>query len=182
MAANAPRVGLLFSDDWLDPSAVERCLRHDADIVSTNMTIYDATGTSRLALRKLRSNATYDTLTSLHERARYLGHFLLFRKDAVLSIGGVDEMIGNTGADDFDLIWSLLEVGASATIVEEELYCFRDHDGERLTLRPYAEQMRDLKKILDKHGLVGADREQVIARHAPWFGKTLQEVVAVGKR
>src|ERR1017187_6280446 len=31
-AASADRVGLLFSDDWLDQRAVELCLRHDADI------------------------------------------------------------------------------------------------------------------------------------------------------
>jgi glycosyltransferase involved in cell wall biosynthesis len=180
-AAEATRVGLLLSDDWLDARAVERCLTHDADIVSTDMAIYDEAGTRRLGLRKPRSKAAYDQLQNLQDRAVYLGHFLLFRRDRLLSIGGVDETIGNVGPDDFDLIWSLLEVGASAAIVEEMLYCYRDHPGERLTLRPKADQLRDLEKILDKHGVFGAERERSIACHARWFGRTLQDVVASGK-
>ena len=36
-AAPAARVGFLLSDDWLDPDAVEQCLGHDADIVSTGL-------------------------------------------------------------------------------------------------------------------------------------------------
>jgi glycosyltransferase involved in cell wall biosynthesis len=180
-AAEAPRVGLLLSDDWLDASAVERCLTREADIVSTNMAIYEETGTQRLPLRTPRSQAGYDRLSDLQERAIYLSHFLLFRRDRLLSIGGVDETIGNVGPDDFDMIWSLLEVGASAAIVEEALYCYRDHTGERLTLRPSDDQVRDLEKVLDKHGVVGAERERSIARHSRWFGRTLQEVVASRK-
>jgi hypothetical protein len=47
-AAHAPRVSLLFSDDWLDHRAVERCLAHDADIVSSDMAVFDETGTREL--------------------------------------------------------------------------------------------------------------------------------------
>jgi glycosyltransferase involved in cell wall biosynthesis len=177
-AAQALRVGLLFSDDWLDVRAVERCLAHDADIVSSDMAIYDETGTLELSLRKPRTQAVYNLIRSLEDRAIYLGHFLLFRRDLLLSIGGVDETIGNVGPDDFDMIWSLLEGDASAFIVEEKLYCCRDHSGPRLTLRPKEEQVRDLGKILDKHGVFGAKRERWIALHSRWFGRTLQEVVA----
>jgi glycosyltransferase involved in cell wall biosynthesis len=181
-AASAPRVGFLLSDDWLHERVVERCLTVDADIVSTDMAIYDEAGSNRLGLRKPRSQAAYDRLRTLHDRACYLGHFLLFRRGPVMAIGGVDETIGNVGPDDFDLIWSLLEVGASAAIVEEALYCYRDHPGERLTLRPKADQVRDLEKIFDKHGIFGAERESLIMRHARWFGRTLQQVVASEER
>ena len=180
-AAETSRVGLLLSDDWLHAWAVERCLAYDADIVSTDMAIYDEAGTHELALRKPRSKAAYDQLQSLEDRASYLEHFLMFRRDLLLSIGGVDETIGNVGPDDFDMIWSLLEVGASAAIVEEKLYCYRDHPGVRLTLRPKEDQVRDLEKILDKHGVFGAERERSITRHARWYGRTLQEVVASSK-
>jgi hypothetical protein len=163
-AAQAPRVGLLLSDDWLNERAVERCLAADADIVSASMAIYDATGSKRLDLREPRSQAAYDRLESLHDRACYLGHFLLFRRDRLLSVGGVDETIGNVGPDDFDLIWSLLEVGASAAVVEEELYCYRDHPGERLTLRPKADQMSDIGKIFDKHRVFGEEDDRAKAR------------------
>ena len=177
-AARTPRVGLLFSDDWLDARAVEHCLAHDADIVSSDMAIYDETGTLELALRKPRTRAVYNQIRSLADRANYLGHFLLFRRDLLLSIGGVDETIGNVGPDDFDMIWTLLEADASIIIVEKKLYCCRDHSGARLTLRPNEEQVRDLEKILDKHGVFGAKRERWIALHSRWFGRTLQEVVA----
>ena len=177
-AAQAPRVSLLFSDDWLDVRAVERCLAQDADIVSSDMAFYDETGMLELALSKPKTGAAYNQLGSLGDRAAYLGHFLLFRRDVLLSIGGVDETIGNVGPDDFDMIWSLLEADASVIIVEEKLYCCRDHSGVRLTLRPKEDQVRDLEKILDKHGVLGAEREHSIAVHSRWFGRTLQEVVA----
>ena len=60
----------------------------------------------------------------------------------------------------------VINAGATADIVEERLYCYRDHSGIRLTLRPKEDQIRDLEKILDKHGVFGADRERSIERHA----------------
>ena len=177
-AADTTRIGLLFSDDWLDARAVERCLAHDAHIVASDMAIYEETGTRELPLSRPRTWAAYNQLSTLEERASYLKHFLLFRRDMLLAIGGVDETIGNVGPDDFDMIWSLLEVGASVFIVEEKLYCCRDHSGVRLTLRPKEDQIRDLEKILDKHGVFGAERERSITLHAKWYGRTLQEVVA----
>jgi hypothetical protein len=142
------------------------------------MAIYDETGMIELALRTPRTAAGYSQLRSLRDRATYLGHFLMFRRNTLLSIGGVDETIGNVGPDDFDMIWSLLETDASVMIVEEKLYCCRDHSGVRLTVRPKEDQVRDLEKILDKHGVFGAERENWIALHSRWFGRTLQEVVA----
>ena len=177
-AAQAPRVSLLFSDDWLDARAVERCLAYDADIVSSDMAVFDESGTRELSLSKPKTQAAYHELRSLEERASYIGHFLLLRRDKVLSIGGVDEKIGNVGPDDFDMIWTLLEADASVIVVEDKLYCCRDHTGVRLTLRSKADQVRDLEKILDKHGVFGADRDRSLRLHARWFGRTLQEVVA----
>src|SRR5262245_25311672 len=43
-AAACGRVGLLLSDDWLDPGAVEECLKYSADIVSAGHTAFDTDG------------------------------------------------------------------------------------------------------------------------------------------
>jgi glycosyltransferase involved in cell wall biosynthesis len=181
-AAAAERVALLLSDDWLTPRAVEACLGHEADIVSAGMGIYDAGGNERFAFSRLRTMTHYEKLESMHDRASYLGHFYLLRREAVLDVGGVDENIGNVGPDDLDLMWSMLELGATVSIVEEEVYGCRDHDGVRLTLRPKQEQITDLNKIFDKHGVVGNERERLSEAHARWYGRTLWDTVNADRR
>ena len=167
--ASAERVGFLLSDDWLDEDAVARCLEHSTDIVSTGLTIYDADGATRLGHR-IRSMAEYVDLPTLELKAAYLKHFLLFRKQKLDEVGGVDEAVGDVGPDDFDLPWTLLERGASAYCLARPAYNYRDHFGQRLSLRAPADQVRDLAKILDKHRVTGAERESAIARHSRWYG------------
>jgi len=87
-----------------------------------------------------------------------------------MDVGGVDEQVGLTGPDDFDMIWTLLERGASVSIVGEQLYNYRDHSGERLTLRGAQAQIDDLQKILDKHGVHGEERAQILAWHSVAYG------------
>ena len=175
--ATTERIGFLLADDWLDETAVEKCLPHPTDIVSTSLTNYAADGKTLLGITKRRNLAEFAQLESLQEKASYLSHFFLFRKSALLAVGGVDETIGSTGADDYDLIWSLLEIGATVSVLEDVLYLRRDHTGERLTLRSKEEQIEDLKKIFDKHGVHGAERERLIESHAAWFGRPVHEVV-----
>jgi hypothetical protein len=158
----------------LEPTTVEECLSHDADIVSTDKTRIDADGAPLRIPREPRTARAYDRLVRNVDKADFLTHFFLFKKAALLSVGGVDEQVGLTGADDFDLIWSLLDAGATVALVDKKLYVSRDHAGERLTLRDPALQVRDLEKILDKHGVTGSEREILIEDHAHWFGKTLQ--------
>jgi glycosyltransferase involved in cell wall biosynthesis len=89
-AAAASRVGLLLSDDWLDPRAVEACLASDADIVSTGLRGYAADG-----VRVLNNICRVPTMEEFYRQptrerqASYLKHFLLFRRRAVLDAGGV---------------------------------------------------------------------------------------------
>ena len=179
-AARAERVGLLLSDDWLDPRAVEACLSIPADIVSTGQVRWAADGRTELvALRRPVLRRRYDELPTLEARARYLTHFFLLRRDTVLAAGGADETLGDSpGIDDYDLIWTLLEHGASVGIVEEFLYHYRDHDRERLTLRPRAEMLATAARMLDKHGLTGAERERILALRAEWFGRPMHVVQA----
>jgi hypothetical protein len=109
------------------------------------------------------------------DRATFLSHFFLIRKAALERTGGVDEKIGNTpGVDDFDLIWCMLEHGASVGIVAESLYHYRDHDDLRLTRRDRAEMLATFERILDKHSLSGRERRRILAIHSPWFGSSMQ--------
>ena len=176
-ASRTQRVGFLLADDWLESDAVEACLAHDADIVSTGLRVWADDGRREFAsLHRRPTQAAYDALATLELKAAYLEHFFLFRREALMAIGGVDETIGSTGADDFDLIWTLLEHGASVTVISDLLYNYRDHDGERLTLRPPDLQRRDLARILDKHGVRGPVRERMLREHAVWFGAPVHVV------
>jgi GT2 family glycosyltransferase len=176
-ASTTPRVGLLMSDDWLLPSAVAECLPLSADIVSTGLTAYMGDGRTRLdAISRTPSQAEFERRSSLEHKASYLEHFFLFRRRALLAVGGADETIGLTGCDDYDLIWSMLERGATVTVLPRRLYNYRDHDQTRLTLRPREAQRSDLARILDKHGVVGAERARILSEHAVWFGEPVHVV------
>jgi hypothetical protein len=78
--------------------------------------------------------------------------------------------------DDFDMIWCLLERGASACVVEQPLYNYRDHAGERLTTRRLEDMHATFRRILDKHGVQGSRREALIREHAMWWGKPIWSV------
>lgn len=173
-AAAAERIGFLLSDDWLDRTAVEDCLPPSSDIVSTGMRTYDADGTTEFEnLTRVPTCEAFERLPTLEAKASYLRYFFLFRKETLDAVGGVDESIGLTGADDYDLIWTLLEWGASVSIVEMRLYNCRDHTGQRLTLRAREAQIKDLQKILDKHGVSGQARERLIQAKSKWYGEPM---------
>jgi hypothetical protein len=176
--ARASRIGLLFSDDWLEPTAVEDCVGLDADVVSSGHTDFAADGTRLSRLSRTPLRAVYERLPDLEAKATYLTHFFLLDKSAVEAAGGLDESLGDApGIDDYDLIWTLLERGASVALTERPLYNYRVHDGERLTHRDGGEQLRVLERILDKHGLRGAARARAIEAHARWFGRPEDVVV-----
>ncbi len=167
--ARTERVGLLLSDDWLSAHAIERCLIEDADIISTGHIGYKANGQDILWRRQLRYE-DFEALTTLEARASYLTHFFLFRRATVLAVGGVDTQIGHVGPDDYDLPWTLLEQGASVALVDEPMYHYRDHYHTRLTLRPQEEQIRDLRRLLAKHGVKGKQQDRLVEQKARWYG------------
>jgi glycosyltransferase involved in cell wall biosynthesis len=177
-SASCDRIGLLLSDDWLKPDAVERCLEHGEDIVSTGMTCFAANGVDEYAsLSWDHDRAVYERLPTLESKACYLSHFFLFQAARIREAGGLDETIGDApGIDDYDFVWTLLEHRASVAVVERRLYCYRDHDGQRLTLGDPVEQVRNLIRILDKHGLQGVEREAVLRSHSVWYGKAMHRV------
>ena len=173
------RVGFLLSDDWLMPTAVERCLNHNTTIVSTSLLSFAADGKTPISeAHSLLSRSIYDQLQTLERKANYLSHFFLIDRDAILDIGGVDETIGDApGIDDYDLIWTLLEQGATVSIVKDPQYCYRDHHLERLTLRARSDQVCTLLKIFDKHGVHEPDRSILLDAHSVWFGKPVHVVL-----
>jgi glycosyltransferase involved in cell wall biosynthesis len=170
--AAGPRVGLLLSDDWLEPDAIAECLAIDADIVSTGAMRYTAAGEPMPHLRRALSRAAYANRRTLEEKASYLTHFFLFRRTRLAEVGGLDESLGDApGIDDYDLIWTLLEHGASVGLTTRPLYNFTVHAGERLTMRSADAQLATLERIFDKHGFTGPVRERRLFEHARWFGR-----------
>src|SRR5580698_2199396 len=114
---------------------------------------------------------------TLERKARYLQHFFLFRKTKLNEVGGADESLGDfPGIDDFDMIWVLLEHGATVAIVERQLYNYRDHSGDRLTLRSREEATAVLGRILDKHAVIDPERAKVLREHSIWYGRPLHVV------
>ncbi len=176
-AASAPRVGLLMSDDWLDPRAVELCLPHEADVVSSGNRVWDGAG--RTVFEEVSRTPRFQDFlqcATLERKARYLQHFFLFRKSKLQQIGGADESLGDfAGIDDFDMIWVLLEHGATVAIVEQQLYNYRDHDGDRLSLCHF-EAVAVLERILEKHAVVDPERAEIFREHSKWYGRQLHVV------
>lgn len=178
-AACTDRIGILLSDDWLQPETVAKCLKHSADIVSTAPATYHADGVTPVvgSTRKLRT-AEFLKLPTLQSKASYLTYFFLFQKDALERVGYVDETVGDfPGVDDYHLVWTLLEHGATVAIVEEHLYNIRDHDGERLTLADPAKAVQNLEKILHKHHVREPDFSRLVAGHRRWYGKPVYQVL-----
>jgi len=175
--ASADRIGMLMSDDWLDPRAVELCVAQNADIVSTGHTFFAADGVT--AFREIDWTPTwerYDSLQTLERKASYLKHFFLLRKSMLQEIGGADESLGNfPGIDDYDMIWTMLEHRATVALVAESLYNIRDHRSERLTLKNPQESIRGLERILRKHGIGDDEAPGIVQRHSRWYGIPVNE-------
>jgi glycosyltransferase involved in cell wall biosynthesis len=169
--ATTSRVGFLLSDDWLDPDAVTATLAVDADIVSTGARRFTEDGTPIPHMRRALSPDEYARRESLERRASYLTHFFLFRKRCLEDAGGLDESLGDApGIDDYDLIWTLLERGATVGLTDRPYYNVRIHAGDRLTMRPREEQLQTLEWELIVIDNVGdAARDTWWRRRRPGF-------------
>lgn len=176
--ATCDRVGFLLSDDWLEPTAISECLRHDADVVCTGLTVWldDGERCTRALCQRLTEDR-FAQLPDVERKANYLSHFFLFRKAAVREVGGLDETLGDSpGIDDYDLIWTLLEAGSTVAIVDQSLYNYRDHHGERLTLGKREEMSLTYLRILDKHQVPEPRRHQLLRQAQVWFGRPVTQV------
>ncbi|HTX35419.1 MAG TPA: glycosyltransferase, partial [Bryobacteraceae bacterium] len=153
-AASTGRIGFLAGGGWIDPDTVARCLSQSADIVSTGSAAHDATGNVCLEAGRVPSPAGYQACPTLSAKAGYLQPFFLVRRERLLEAGGFDETIGDLEIAGFDLVWTLLELGASVALVEAPLYHFRT-EGERRNLVSPA--------ILRKHRVTGEEAQELTA-------------------
>ena len=173
--SDSKRIGFLLSDDWLEPDAVEKCLEKDTDIVSTGMIYHDEFGL--IFLENRLDQKTFDLLPDFEQKAAYLKHFYMFKKSKLKEVGGLDESLATTGVDDYDLIWTLLENGATTTLLSSPLYHYRDHDEERLTLQSRNVQIENLLQIFAKHGLSEERKEQLVTEKSIWLGQTVKQAL-----
>jgi GT2 family glycosyltransferase len=173
--ATADRVGLVLSDDWIDRTTVAECLVNSTDIVSTGTVSHFTNdritnGRTNEPVCRTLSMSKFQACETLELKASYLTHFFLFRKQTVLNVGGLDETIGNfPGIDDLDLIWTLLERGATVSVLGKPMYHAREHDGERLTLQDPKRKIENLQKILRKHMVDKQEEIDIIRRHVGWY-------------
>lgn len=64
------RIGLLFSDDWLDPEAIAECLLRETDIVSTGTVVYFPNGSINGRACRTPSILEFNSCDSLEKKAR----------------------------------------------------------------------------------------------------------------
>jgi glycosyltransferase involved in cell wall biosynthesis len=155
-AAETEFVAPLLGDDLFTPDAVEvlgDCLRAhpDVDFFHSGRYFIDADG------RRISSDYFPERPVTAEQFADRspVKHLLCWRARKGLACGGVDETLNNFGSDDYDFPWTMLEHGAIFRAIPKALYIVRDHrDGYRLTTHvPQSIQRRELRRILEKHGL-----------------------------
>lgn len=153
----------LLGDDLWAPNAVavlaSAIRAHpEADFFHSGRYHIDADG------RRLGSDYLPDRPVNAAEFARGspVKHLLCWRARTGLACGGVDESLNNHGSDDYDFPWMMFEHGAVFQAIPHVLYITRDHrEAYRLTTHvPRSVQVRELRRILEKHGVAPGLIEQ----------------------
>lgn len=157
--ATTPFTAILLSDDMWAPDAVDvlsdNIRRHpEVDFFHSSRIIVDERGKAISSVH--RSRDTFDVREFAVTSP--VKHLLCWRRALALSFGGMDESLNSVGPDDYDFPWTMAEHGARFLAIPEPLYMYRDHrDGERLTTHlPLSVHVRELKRILRKHGVAPA--------------------------
>ena len=164
--AVTPFVAILLSDDMWAPDTVEILssrigLHPDVDFFHSSRVIIDEHDQPISSIH--RSRETFDMKEFVATSP--VKHLLCWRRALALSFGGMDETLNNVGPDDYDFPWTMAEHGARFHAIPEALYLYRDHrDASRLTTHlPLSVHLREIKRILRKHG---ASRAEIEARLA----------------
>lgn len=160
-------VAILLSDDMWAPNAAEVLtsnirLHPDADFFHSSRVMIDEHDQPISTVHSSRESFELkDFLVSSPVK-----HLLCWRRDLALSFGGMDESLNNVGPDDYDFPWSMAEHGAQFHAIAEALYLYRDHrGGERLTTHlPLSVHLRELRRIMTKHGASRDEMEAKLAR------------------
>lgn len=176
-AAETSFMAVLLGDDLWAPDAVEvlgQAIRDNdgADFFYSGRRYIDGAG-QRLSSDYL---PTQPVTTESFSTGSPVKHLLCWRVSKGLACGGVDETLNNFASDDFDFPWTMLDHGAVFQPVHRVLYMCRDHrDGVRLTTHvPRSVQRRELRRILEKHGVPPAQaRRRVRADSGNYLRQSL---------
>ena len=165
--AETPFVAILLADDMWAENATEVLasqirLYPDADFFHSSRVIVDEDDRPISSVHS--SRATFELKDFLLSSP--VKHLLCWRRELALSFGGMDESLNNVGPDDYDFPWSMAEHGARFHAIAEALYLYRDHrGGERLTTHlPLSVHLRELRRIMTKHGASRDEMEAKLAR------------------
>ncbi len=165
--AETPFVAILLSDDMWAANATEVLTSHirlcpDHDFFHSARVMIDTR--DRPISTVYPSQATFELKDFLVSSP--VKHLLCWRRELALSFGGMDESLNNVGPDDYDFPWTMAEHGARFHAIPEALYLYRDHrDAERLTTHlPLSVHLREIRRILRKHGASRDETEKMLAR------------------
>jgi glycosyltransferase involved in cell wall biosynthesis len=165
--AETPFVAILLSDDLWTPDAVEVLSSHimrnaDHDFFHSSRVMIDEN--DRPISTVYHSRPTFELRDFLLSSP--VKHLLCWRRELALSFGGMDETLNNVGPDDYDFPWTMAEHGARFHAIPDALYLYRDHrDAERLTTHiPLSVHLREIRRILQKHGASPADMHAMLDR------------------
>lgn len=165
--AETPFVAILLADDMWAQNATEVLTSHirlhpDADFFHSSRVFIDEH--DQPISDVYRSREAIDIKEFLVRSP--VKHLLCWRRALALSFGGMDESLNNVGPDDYDFPWTMAEHGARFHAIAEALYLYRDHrDAERLTTHlPLSVHLRELRRILRKHGASRGEMKAMLAR------------------
>ena len=154
-ATDTDFVTVLFADDMWSRDAVEILTRHiqrypNVDLFHSGRVFIDEDGTRISGVYPPRKVFDLDDFPD----GSPVKHLLCWRREKALALGGIDESL-RLGSDDYDFPWRMAESGAAFMAIDEPLYLVRDHrECERLTTHlPLSVHKRDLRRILEKHGV-----------------------------
>lgn len=158
-------VAILFGDDMWAPEAVavlRRAIRShpEVEFFHSSRRVIGDSGEPLSSVHRSRPDVRLEHFGSPSP----VKHLLCWRRSKALSFGGMDESLDSVGPDDFDFPWSMAEEGAVFHAIPECLYIYRDHrSSERLTTHlPLNVHMREMRRIMHKHGMETAAIDSVI--------------------
>jgi glycosyltransferase involved in cell wall biosynthesis len=156
-------VTVLFADDMWSTDATRILTEQieaypDVDLFHSARVFIDESGNLISSVYPSRESFSLDDFA----HSSPVKHLLCWRRERGLAVGGVDESL-ELGADDYDFPWCLAEDGAVFKAISQPLYLVRDHrECERLTTHlPLSAHKRDLRRIMEKHGV---QRDQIERR------------------
>lgn len=174
--ARTPFVCTLHDDDLLTPVAVEALTRAivghpEVDYFHSARQHVDEHGVPLTGVIPPRDFELSDFVQGGPVKVLHA-----WRVSAALAIGGMDESLGLHGADDYDFSWRMAEAGFRFQALGECLYLIREHlAAPRLTTHvPLDVQVRELRRIFEKHGVPPEEIErQLASRKAGYLRQAL---------